>query len=85
MDQNDTQKKQPKLTIKMLLDHACSNPDDFEHWEQWHNEHKSAMDYVPYPGYSRYTISLHCREVTVIARKLPNGGYHIKDMLWQDH
>lgn len=85
MDQNDTKKKQPKLTIGVLLEHACGNPDDFEHWTQWNSKIREQMKYVPYPGYLRYTISLHCQEVTVIARKLPNGGYHIKDMLWQEH
>lgn len=84
----------PELTIDTLLDLSCSSPEDFAEWSQWDQEHTERIntpgydhstDYVPYKGWNRYTIALHCQSITVVARKNVEGQYVIKDWIVQDH
>ena len=83
-----------KLDINALLDLACWNAENFSEFEEWtakqseilQDPEKGFEDVPPFVGWRRYSITLHCVEMTIIARKHPdNKGYQIRDYLVRDH
>lgn len=83
-------KKKPKLDLTFFLDRSCGNADDFRHWEKYEQDRmnrNAAGDYthIPYDGWMRYDITLHCTTFTIIAKRDKNGGYHVRDYIEQDH
>lgn len=80
-------KKTPfkKLDMNLLLEMACGTPENLDDWRKYQQEVLELpenADVPNYRGWERFTITLHCSVVTVIARKHPdNKGYQIRDYL----
>lgn len=94
METQKSTKKPPfkKLTLDMILEMACWNPENFEEYQTYQQsivdmpKETKVQDYPIFTGWRRYSITLHCVEMTIIARKHPaNNGYQIRDYIARDH
>lgn len=81
------------LTLDTLLSMSCPNPEDWKDYEKWSQEDRdrrntpgySEKDYVPYNGWMRYNVTVHCVTVTIVARLKEDGTYEIQKYLLEDH
>lgn len=89
-----TQKMTTELNLNALLSLSCSNPDDYVDYQEAQSLHRQGksdsrfdpeVEYFRYLGWSRYSIVLHCIEVTVIARRVGEDKYEIREWFIKDH
>lgn len=75
------------MSIDLLLSISCSNPEDFQDFEDWEIQRRNNPEWdLHYRGWNRYNITLHCMDVTIIARLLEdNKTFEIREYLLQDH
>lgn len=75
-------KPQPTFNLNYILDRACANPENFEEYQAWQQADMALFGTeekrVPYSGWMRYEIHVHCMAFTVVAKRAKNGGYHIQ-------
>jgi len=82
------------LTLDVLLSNSCANPVEWGPYEEhqaavskWLNtEPEERSDDMPiYRGWLRMDITLHCSTWEIIARRLEDGSYEVKEYHLQDH
>lgn len=75
-----------KLTIDLVLQNSCGNPEDAEAFSDWQEEQHHRIDdrhdkthFKPYSGWMAYTIELHCVFIDIVAKPLGDGTYEIRE------
>lgn len=67
-----------KVDMRFLLDLGPGIPENFKQFDRWKKENPDA-DTNEYPGWMLYDISVCGVQVYVVARKMRNGGYTIRN------
>jgi hypothetical protein len=66
-----------------ILDNCCSNPVDWEAWEESNKPRPIGEPRPAYTGWNEYYIETHCVAWRVIARKR-DGQWEIKSISGED-